>query len=36
MVHLVYAHLIQFFNKSPDEKILDHVGIREVVFELNC
>jgi hypothetical protein len=21
---LVYAHLIQFFNKSPDEKITDH------------
>jgi hypothetical protein len=31
----VYAHLIQFLNKSPDENILDHVGIRAVVFDLN-
>ena len=33
---LVYAHLIQFFNKSLDENIPNHVGIRAVIFDLNC
>jgi hypothetical protein len=33
---LVYAHLIQLFNKSPDKKIPNHVGIRAVFFDLNC
>ena len=33
---LVYSHLIQFFNKSPDEEISEHVGIWAVIFDLNC
>jgi hypothetical protein len=33
--NLIYAHLTQFFISHLDEKILDHVGIKEFIFDLN-
>ena len=36
MVHFNLCSFNAILYKSLDEKIMDHVGIRVVIFELNC
>jgi hypothetical protein len=36
MVHFNLSSFNAILYKSLDEKIMDHVSIRVVIFELNC